>query len=43
MARRYGTELHGYHLEALAALGDIEQSRGTYDSLVGAERVDEAA
>jgi methyl-accepting chemotaxis protein len=40
MARRYGTELHGYHLEALAALGDIERSRGTYDSLVGAERVE---
>jgi len=40
MARRYGTELHGYHLKALAALGDIERLRRTYDSLVGAERVE---
>ena len=40
MARRYGTELHGFHLKALAALGDIERLRRTYDSLVGAERVE---
>ncbi len=40
MARRYGTELHGYHLKALAAIGDIERLRATYDSLVGAETLE---
>ncbi|HTT05752.1 MAG TPA: HAMP domain-containing protein, partial [Steroidobacteraceae bacterium] len=40
MARRYGAELHGYHIRALVALGDIERSRATYDSLVGAETME---
>ena len=40
MAQRYGAELHGYHLKALTALGDIERLRPTYDSLVGAETME---
>ena len=40
MARRYGAELHGYRIEALTALGDIERLRATYDSLVGSERME---
>ena len=40
VARRYGAELHGYHIRALVALGDIERARATYDSLVGAETME---